>query len=88
MLLTEDPTPSGLPRPWEERSLPRPKTRRGRENVQSHNFSLEPSMIAWLEERARREGRSRSDVLRRVIAEAMRTEKRKEARHRKEEEDA
>jgi alkanesulfonate monooxygenase SsuD/methylene tetrahydromethanopterin reductase-like flavin-dependent oxidoreductase (luciferase family) len=79
MTLTEE-RPTGPHRPWGKRQASRARMEG---NLLPTNLTLTREQVEWLDARADREGRSRSDVARAVLTAAIRKE-REERRQKKE----
>jgi alkanesulfonate monooxygenase SsuD/methylene tetrahydromethanopterin reductase-like flavin-dependent oxidoreductase (luciferase family) len=69
-------------RPWGKRQAPRPRMEG---NLLPTNLTLTREHIEWLDARAEREGRSRSDVARAVLSQAIRKDREKNARKKQKE---
>jgi len=84
MILTEERKPDDtLPRrPYAERLLPRAKIHG---DLRPTNLTLTVEQVAWLDARAEREGKSRSDVARDVLAQTIAKQREREERRKKKE---
>jgi alkanesulfonate monooxygenase SsuD/methylene tetrahydromethanopterin reductase-like flavin-dependent oxidoreductase (luciferase family) len=83
MTLTEERSDAPR-RPWGKRQAPRARMEG---NLLPTNLTLTREQIEWLDARADREGRSRSDVARALIQGAIRKDREKEARRAKKEQE-
>jgi hypothetical protein len=76
------PSEASPRRPWGKRQAPRPRMEG---NLLPTNLTLTREHIEWLDARAEREGRSRSDVARAVLSQAIRKDRAREERRTKKE---